>query len=165
MIENVLSRLIGLEMFSPARSVSIITFQIGRLAAESDFDKNSRGIFALHIQGHFRFHRKNRVFTGSTDIFSPRDELEDQDFDWKVPESSFFDQTVDQVFAITKYPWVISEISIDSLGDLSVLFANEFILNTFRTGILLEESWRIIEFGVSHFVMARGEVEIRPDPE
>jgi hypothetical protein len=165
MIEDLFNRLIGMRILFPARSVDIVSFQVAPISQVNDelLYGSELGVFALHIKPPFRFHRRGKIFIGSADIFTPRNESDFESFDWMIPNGSFFDEVIEKIFDPKKTKFIIRSIEINELGDLTLRLSSDLCLNVFCCGQSQVEYWRIIEFGVSHWVMKKGKIEVRKD--
>ena len=134
------------------RAGDVATFGFGE-----PFEKiNSRGTrmvprFALHISCCFRLTCGDEIVLSRDDIFRPALrslQLEDYktDFDWTGPYgNNRYEEIAESLFS--KYPieFKIKKLTISKLGDLTISFENDFVLEVFIDTSEPDECWRFFD--------------------
>jgi hypothetical protein len=151
-LNEYLKLLVGLTIWSPARSVNLVTLQVGESEKVKDLGK-----FAIHIQCPFRFCHKGNIVSGCYDLHHPRSEFTGS-FNWKTPHSTLYDEKVKALF---------SSIDASVISDVhfKIVCENGLTLEVFPCDSGDSEEWRIIEFGVSHLVYCANDLSISDDAD
>jgi hypothetical protein len=139
--------LIGLELWSPARSVDLVSFQIGgkHKSVEEMRNEDTRGEFALHLQCVFRIRRLEKILTSEENFYHAAKE-DDDDFDWRKPRTTLFDKRAAGIFQPEKRRFFISSFEIGAVGSFSLACTNDLFLDVFPCGFGNQEHWRLFEF-------------------
>lgn len=150
--------LIGLELWHPARSVDLVSFQIGgkHQNVEEMKDESSRGQFALHLQCAFRIRSLEKILT-SVENFYHSAKKDDDDFDWTEPRTTLFDARAALIFQPEKRRYFISSFEIGHVGSFSLACTNDLFLDVFPCGFGDREHWRLFELdGIHHVFLNTG---------
>lgn len=109
--------------------------------------------YAIHIDCAFRITCGNEILLSKCDIFNPNSALikdsnfVEEEFNWDVIGNNSFDEKSKTHFVDTDLDFVIKKVTINRLGDLTILLSNDFCLEVFIDSSENEECWRFFEVG------------------
>ena len=152
-LSEIFEPLVGLEIWHPARSVDLVSFQIGG-PHMYQFDEGERelGKLALHLQCVFRVRRLETILTSEENFYNSAKE-DDENFDWTKPHTSLFDRRIKAIFNPEKRRFFISSFEIGAAGSFSLACTNELFIDVFPCGFGKDrEHWRLFEIDGIHHV-------------
>jgi len=114
------------------------------------------GKYTLRIVCGVRLTCDNEVVFSQSDIYLPNTKLlytnliEGGDFDgcfdwdnfeWRIRGNNFFDEMVAKYFGAEPFEFIVKEIKVSRLGDLTIVFENGFILDVFANSSRESDNW------------------------
>lgn len=151
-------------MWSIGRAASLVWIQIGKKKRiRQDPDSQDRttktvGTFALHLQTAFRFSTDQETLLASRDIYMKAgDDPYDRDFDWRNSWNTRFDVGGKKLL---KPPLKILGVEADNAGGFRLYCERGIKLEVIPDDSIDSEHWRLLEFGVAHYVMEGSQLEI-----
>lgn len=114
---------------------------------------NNTQLYALHVQGCWRFTNSNTIITGNDDLYIPAAEDDtDTDFDRDIPGINKRDVALEKLIGSGLS---ITSVKNDNYGGLILYFENGLIFEAFANAPSLpeQEYWRLLDFTAScHYV-------------
>jgi len=137
--------------------VGVDEVKIGRGAGMVWLSFPGEKSYALHIDGWFRIVEGNKVIVGKADIFLPTQEVLDvqgfswSEFNWDQKGNNRFDYWAER---FNEMKVAVKQVEVSVLGDLTLYFNNNYVLQILIDTSSKEESWRFFErHGKSHLVV------------
>ena len=96
----------------------------------------------LHIQSFFRIIKDGDVIICSEDMYRCASSSNYESFEWDVPGNSIYDQALKKIREDLRNVSII-EYNRNDIGDMSIIFENNLILQIFVDTIESEEKYRI----------------------
>ena len=146
--------LVGKRLAIWRRVVNMLVFQFGYITREAD---KSWCEYALHVQCPWRLLKDGAIFTGLSDLYSPREET--ADFDWCKwhADSGWPDNLLEhQLSSLLKQDLatcslenvsdllVVEKVEASGIGDARVHLSGGYIWECYPVGIE-REYWRLLD--------------------
>ena len=96
----------------------------------------------LHIQSFFRIIKDRDVIISSEDMYRCASSSNYESFEWDVPGNSIYDQALEKIRE-DLYNAAIVEYNRNDIGDMSITFENNLILQILVDTTESEEKYRI----------------------
>ena len=161
-IEAVLSPLVGLHLWGPARAANMLSIQLGspRAAPTTRAPDRQVGEFAIHIFCPWRLTRGSEVVVGSGDLLTPADpDADPEDFDWDQVGSTWWDVGMREVFDDARVTLHVESVRGDDVGGFALHCTERFVFEVFpnsaRAAHVETEFWRVLQPATAepHFVV------------
>ena len=105
----------------------------------------TKGSYGIHVQCPWRFLHHGKLILGNMDIYIPREDVSDSEFDWSESHESVFDKNVKKI-SQNLLPLKVESVFIDSIGNLKIEFENELVFEAMPNSSVETEFWRFINF-------------------
>lgn len=168
-IDAALSELVGLPLRGTSRAADLQVFSFGALISKKGRSQTTLvGSLGLHLQCPWRLTdvTLGRILTGSGDVYIPAEAREDtdEDFVWDLAGANRCDAVLGDLFVHLKEgkgPRV-QAVAADEFGGFSLSLTDGRVIEVFPDngfGSDAGETWRLVKFGESHFVVSAAGVE------
>lgn len=157
-IRRNMKRLINAPFQGMHRVIDMLCLNLGEIYQAKTIALGNRVIsqnilptFSLHIQTQWRFIHNNKIILGSRDIYTPYSgEIDEYEWDYSEvgrpdDESSVFDVVVKQLTKNLSGHFV-TQCDLSPLGDIRIIFSNDYIFEVFIPASYQDEEWRLIDF-------------------
>lgn len=146
-VNEVIQCLIGCPLNEFGRAANLFWFIFTNITLHNPKENKSQiaSEYSLHIQCQWRIRKGTQVLIGHRDLRTPKDypeNLDIEDFDYDEIGSSRFDMLCEE------FQDIFSQLKVDSananeLGELTIFFEKDYILETFIDSSLDTENWRL----------------------
>jgi len=141
-IENELSKLIGLKLTKSTRSSQLECLKFGVFEKTFRDGVYNMGQYGLHLQTAWRFIQHDRIIVASEDLFEQAENAEfDRNFVWQ--NYNLRDKQIKQLINSTIL--IVNKIIADKFGGFEIYFSNEVILQVFPANSATNEFWRLLK--------------------
>ena len=126
------------------------------------YTKGMRGRYALQALCSMRFTCGDDVIFASDDILLPstrvasRSDFDWQTFNWGIEGNNSFDELVARHFIGGFGDYIVKDAKVSRLGDLTILFENDFVLELFSNYSRNDENWCLYELGTDNALTVLG---------
>jgi hypothetical protein len=156
-IEEELKELLGQPLIEIGRAANLLWLSFGEKITVIDRNGHEKvkSKFSLNIQCSWRLIKENRIIVASKDIYLPRTNSKERDFDWDNVGANRFDEKIEEFKKQEMLNIVVSKISADEYGGVKLHFKTGEVLDVFPDDSLEDEFWRLIISGKEskHFVV------------
>ena len=131
-IELVLQPLIGLPLTKTTRADAMQFFHFGKASIT-----NSSGLildvgqYTLAVQDGWKIIKAGKELAKSDELFMPKELFKADNFDWKVPGSSFGDQRLKNLVKHEAENLTVTRIEANEFGQLTLYFLNDVLLQIY----------------------------------
>ena len=125
--------LLGSKIFQISRVCDLVSMQLTTQKGNE---------LCLHIQSFFRIIKDRDVIISSEDMYRCASSSNCESFEWDVPGNSIYDQALEKIRE-DLYNAAIVEYNRNDIGDMSITFENNLILQILVDTTESEEKYRI----------------------
>lgn len=147
-IKSAFQELKGLKLTRTTRAANMECLKFGiNFTKFDDGEIYNIGLFALHLQCPWRILYKNKIFVGSSDLYTQANEKADynEDFYENNYESNLRDFKLNKLTSLKNL--FIKEVKINQFNEINIQFNKLYELTTFSESISKDsENWRLIDF-------------------
>jgi hypothetical protein len=164
MLEALIQRFVGLELWGFGQAADMMIFKIGPKFEVKDSHLDGLftiGLFHLHLQCCCRIISKNRILLGNFDVYNPPTGYsKTEDFDWLKARDNRFLEVCRKTFN-GNYQHIISSVQVGRMGRFDLNLSTGLTLEVFPVqSFKRREQWRILEHKVAHYVFENFALEV-----
>jgi hypothetical protein len=148
-IQNVISVLVGMPLWSLGRAADLAWFQFGGPKVVKGWqgkEKKEVGDYALHVQCPWRIRLGHSIVVGRGDIFCTPEEANEptrSDFDWQ--KGNRFDRVVQELFKNESRRFIVQTVEAGEAGSLAIGLNDGYKLEIFPHDSESGEHWRFFK--------------------
>lgn len=148
-VQSAVKRIIGSKFNRIFRCLDMLMLNLGNDI--NDLNNRSVPEYSFHVQTQWRFIKENKILLASRDIYLPYNpQINEREWEYDIGgradnESSIFD-VIQKTFSDNFTDAVVSDVEINLLGDLKIIFSNGIIFETFTPSMREDEFYCFICF-------------------
>lgn len=156
-IQQALSVLVGLPLWSSGRAADLEWFEFGQRRTVTGFRGETKevGEYALHVQCAWRITRDDEVIIGSRDLYFPPAETDDEPMADGEHKPNRLDVRIAELFQNEMRQFVVREVRVHNAGSFTLVLNDGYALDVVPHDSLSHEHWRFFRPYVEgpHFVV------------
>jgi hypothetical protein len=165
-IEQALSVLVGLPLWSAGRTLDLEWFHFGthRSVTDRRGEPKEVGSYALHVQCAWRIIGSSEIIVASRDRYYPAgDPTQDPpDFEWSKSGANRCDERMETFLSNRDHaPLLVESVQADLIGGFRLFMGEGYALEVFPDDSVGDELWRLFQpyTEADHFVVTGRGIE------